>query len=82
VCNRQYEGEIRQAGNTVKIASISDVTVGDYIQNTNITDPETLSDTDQTLLIDQQKYFNFFVDSIDRAQQNVDVLDAAIQSAG
>ena len=28
VCNRLYEGEIRQAGNTVKIASIGDVTVG------------------------------------------------------
>jgi hypothetical protein len=82
VCNRHYEGEIRQAGNTVKIASIGDVTIGDYVKDTNIDDPQTLSDSDQTLLIDQQKYFNFFVDSIDRAQQNVDVLDAAIQNAG
>ena len=27
VCNRDYEGEIRAAGNTVKIASIGDVSV-------------------------------------------------------
>jgi len=81
VCNRAYEGEVRQVGNTVKIASIGDVTVNDYAKDTDINTPETLSDSDQTLLIDQQKYFNFYVDSIDRAQQNVDVLDEAIRRA-
>ena len=33
-------------------------------------------------MIDQQKYFNFYVDSIDRAQQNVNVLDEAMQAIG
>ncbi len=33
----------------------------------------------RSLLIDQAKYFNFFVDSIDRAQQNVNVLDEAMR---
>jgi hypothetical protein len=81
VCNRFYEGDIREAGNTVKIASIGDVSIGDYIRDTDI-DAEALNDSTQTLLIDQQKYFNFFVDSIDRAQQNVDVLDEAMRRAG
>ena len=40
-----------------------------------------LTDSQQTLLIDQQKYFNFYVDSIDQAQQNVDVLDEAMRHA-
>ena len=79
VCNRDYEGEIRQAGNTVKIASIGDVSIGDYVKDTDISDPEVLTDTDQTLLIDQQKYFNFYVDSVDRAQQNVNVLENAMR---
>lgn len=79
VCNRAYEGEIREAGNTVKIASIGDVTIGDYEKDTDIGAPETLTDDDQTLAVDQQKYFNFYVDSIDRAQQNVDVLDEAMR---
>ena len=79
VANRDYEGEIREAGNTVKIASIGDVTIDDYTKDTDIAEPEVLTDDDQTLLIDQQKYFNFYVDSIDRAQQNVNVLDEAMR---
>ena len=79
VSSREYEGEIRESGSTVKIASIGDVTIGDYVKDTNISDPETLSDSDQSLTIDQAKYFNFYVDSIDRAQQNVNVLDEAMR---
>lgn len=81
VCNRDYEGEVRASGNTVKIGSIGDVTVDDYVKDSDINDPETLSDTAQTLDIDQAKYFNFSVDSIDRAQQNVNVLDEAMRRA-
>jgi len=79
VCSRAYEGEIRSSGNTVKIASIGDVSIGDYVKDSDIGDPEVLSDSDQSLLIDQQKYFNFYIDSVDRAQQNVDVLDEAMR---
>lgn len=81
VCNRDYEGEIRASGNTVKIASIGDVTVDEYTKDTDIGEPETLTDAEQSLLIDQAKYFNFYVDSIDRAQQNVNVLDEAMRRA-
>ena len=79
VSNRDYEGEIRKAGNTVKIASIGDVTVDDYVKDSDINDPESLTDDEQTLLINNAKYFNFYVDSIDRAQQNVNVLDEAMR---
>ncbi|MCW5957397.1 MAG: hypothetical protein KIT61_12490 [Pyrinomonadaceae bacterium] len=81
VCNRDYEGEIREAGNTVKIASVGDVTIDDYVKDTDIGDPEILTDEAQTMLIDRQKYFHFFVDSVDRAQQNVNVLDEAMKRA-
>ena len=79
VCNRDYEGEIREAGNTVKIASIGDVSIGNYVKNEDIDDPQVLTDAEQSLLIDQAKYFNFYVDSVDRAQQNVNVLDEAMR---
>ena len=78
VCSRDYEGEILKAGNTVKIASVGDVTIGDYTKDTDINEPEVLTDTAQSLLIDQSKYFNFYVDSVDQAQQNVNVLDEAM----
>lgn len=79
VSSRAYEGEIRSMGNTVKIASIGDVSIGNYEKDTDIADPEALTDDDQTLEIDQAKYFNFYVDSIDRAQQNVNVLEEAMR---
>ena len=81
VVNRDYEGDIRQAGNSVKVASIGDVSIGTYVKDSDISDPESLTDSEQTLLIDQQKYFNFFIDSVDRAQQNVSVLDEAMRRA-
>lgn len=79
VSNRDYEGDIRVAGNTVKIASVGDVAIGDYERDTPIGDPQILTDSEQTMAIDQQKYFHFFVDSVDRAQQNVNVLDEAMR---
>ncbi len=79
VSNRDYEGDIRLAGNTVKIASVGDVTIGDYEKDTPIGDPQTLTDSEQTMLIDQQKFFHFYVDSVDRAQANVNVLDEAMR---
>jgi len=81
VANRDYEGEIREAGNTVKIASVGDVTIGDYVSDADIGAPETLTDAELSLLIDQQKFFHFYVDGIDRAQQNVNILDEAMRRA-
>ena len=50
-----------------------------YTKDTDIGDPESLTDDEQTLLVNNAKYFNFYVDSIDRAQQNVNVLDEAMR---
>jgi len=81
VVNRDYEGEIRGAGDTVNINNIGPVTIGDYTKNTDITAPEDLTDAQTKLLIDQQKYFNFQVDDIDKAQQKPKVMDAAMVEA-
>ena len=81
VCNRDYEGEIRSSGNSVKIASVGDVDVNNYTKDTDIADPAILTDSAQTMNVDQKKYFNFYVDSLDRAQQNVNVLDTAMRRA-
>lgn len=80
VVNRDYEGEITQAGDTVKIGSIGDPTIGTYTKDTDIT-VEVLTDAEQTLLINQQKYFAFTVDDVDKAQQNVNSLDEAMSRA-
>lgn len=65
--NRDYEGEIRRAGDTVNITSINDVTIGNYTKHTDIT-IEDIDDATRQLIIDQQKYFAFELDDIERAQ--------------
>lgn len=82
VVNRDYEGDIKQQGDTVKINTIGAVTIGDYTKNTDFTSgPETLDTTAQSLTIDQAKYFNFQVDDVDAAQAAGDVMDKAMERA-
>ncbi len=83
VVNRDYEGEIAGGGTSVKITSISDPTVGSYVKDTDLT-VQALTDATRSLLIDQQKYFAFEVDDLDRIQsQNGGALmtQAATQAA-
>src|SRR5665811_2580045 len=65
VVNSNYEGEIQQSGDTVRIVSISRPTVATYTKNSTTITPETLTDAQRSLLIDQSKYFAFEVDDID-----------------
>lgn len=80
--NRDYEGEIKQCGDKVKIASIGDISIRDYTRNTDIDDPEELSLSDQMLEITQQKYYNFQIDDVDRAQMRTNIMDSAMQKSG
>jgi N4-gp56 family major capsid protein len=66
--NRNYEGEISQMGDTVHIVSVSRPTVANYVKDVTTITPETLTDADRTLLIDQCKYFAFEVDDVDMRQ--------------
>ena len=81
VVNKDYEGEITGAGSAVKINSIGAVTVGDYTKNTDTGSPQTLDDSQQTLSIDQAKYFNFQIDDIDKVQTRPKVMDEAMREA-
>ncbi len=81
VINRDYEGDIAQRGDTVKINGIGDVTVFDYTKNTDMPAPQALSDAQTELRISEQKAFNFAVDDVDRAQQVPKVMDAAMTRA-
>ena len=76
-CNREYEGEIKNCGSVVKICGVGAVTVSDYTKNTDMSNPQALSDTVKELSINQAKYFNFQIDDIDRAQCTPKLMDAA-----
>lgn len=79
--NRDYEGDIKGVGDTVKINAIGRVTIGPYTKNTNMAAAETLTDAQTTLVIDKANYFNFQIDDIDKAQQKPKVMDEAMREA-
>ena len=79
--NREYHGIIANQGDTVHINSIGAITVKDYTKNTDIADPDALTTTEQTLVIDQCKYFNFQVDDVDNVQAAGDLVDTAMSRA-
>lgn len=79
--NRDYEGQITNQGDTVHIGNIGAITVNNYTRNTDMNGPETLATTDQTLVIDQAKYFNFQVDDVDKVQAAGDLVDTAMSRA-
>lgn len=79
--NREYQGIISNQGDTVHINSIGAITVKDYTKNADIADPDALTTTEQTLVIDQCKYFNFQVDDVDNVQAAGDLVDTAMSRA-
>jgi len=81
VCNRDYEGDIREAGDTVRINTLGPVTVRPYIKNANMAAVQELTDASQILTISQANYFNFQIDDVDKAQTKPKVMDLAMRNA-
>lgn len=65
--NRDYEGEIKRQGDSVKITSINDVTIGTYTPHNDIT-IEDIDDATRSLIIDQARYFAVELDDVEKAQ--------------
>ena len=78
-CWKQFEGEAKY-GNTVKILGVGAPTIDDY-DGTSIGAPQAVTDTSQSLLIDQAKYFNFAVDDVDKAQSVPGLMEALMEEA-
>jgi hypothetical protein len=72
--NRDFEGEITSAGDVVKVRTFGDVDISNYTRDMEI-NFQTLTDPMQELAINQQKYFAFKVDDLDKAQANIDILE-------
>lgn len=79
LANRNYEGQITEKGSTVKIPSISSVSVGDY------TGAEIDFTTDdglfQIIAINKSKYFALAMDDIDNAQSINGIMDLRVRNA-
>jgi N4-gp56 family major capsid protein len=79
--NRDYEGEIAEAGDTVRITSIGRPTISTYVPNSTTITPEQVNDSQRTLVVDQSKYFAFAVDDVDARQAAGNVISQAMDEA-
>jgi len=81
VINRDYEGDVKGKGDTVRITAHGPISIDNYNKSTGLGDPEELDDASTTLEITQAKYFNFRIDDIDKAQMNVALMESATRDA-
>ena len=77
--NRNWEGEIANQGDTVKIITPAEVTVS-TLSSSSITYSE-LEPESQELVIDQKKFFAFKVNDIAQVQANTDIMIAHLTNA-
>lgn len=80
MANRDYEGEIKQAGDTVHVRTVGRITMNSYTRGLPIT-YEGLAPTRETMTINDAKYFAFAIDDLDVAQSEFDVYDAYTREA-
>src|SRR3990167_746 len=93
VMNRDYEGEIKAVGDTVKISSIGRITVKAYTRNAGlggtaatptiagIDRPEILQGSSLFMTISESDYFNFAIDDADARKQQPKLMDKAMKEA-
>lgn len=80
IVNDRYSGEINRVGDTVHFGTISAPTVRDY----NVLEPlvyEQVNVEDNTLKIDQGKYFAFYVNDTDESMSAGPFRDPAVRQA-
>jgi hypothetical protein len=82
VCNNNYEGEIADFGDAVRINQIGTITVSDYSPDSTTITPQKISDAQKQLKIDQAKYFAFEVDDVRRTQMKPKIMQGAMREAG
>ena len=82
LANRDYQGDIANMGDTVRITGIGEITVSNYTKDSDIAAPQALTDAQTSLVISQAKYFNFALDDVDQRQAAAkDILDVAAERA-
>ena len=82
VTNRDYEGEIKEFGDRLRILSfLHDISTSDYSAGTDMS-TQPLFDNSEEIVINQQKYYNFSIDKVEELFTYAsDVADALIQNS-
>lgn len=80
IANTDYEGEIKNQGDTVNIRQRPDITISNYQANQDLTIERPGAAIVQ-LLIDQGKYFNVALDDVMEIQADIDQLSIWAEDA-
>jgi hypothetical protein len=80
LCNREHEGEVKSGGDTVHVRSFGEITIKNYTREQTLVD-DTLVDPMSDLVIDQEKYFSFIVDDVDKAQADIKIMEGYAKRA-
>jgi hypothetical protein len=74
ISNTDYEGDIKDSGDTVIIRTIPTLTINDYVKGQKLS-YERPESTPLELLIDKGKYFSFVCDDIDKKQADIRLMN-------
>ncbi len=77
--NRNWEGEIKNQGDKVKIIQPADVTISTL--GTDTLEYKELAPTSLDLVIDQKKFFAFKINDVAQVQANTDIMEAHLRNA-
>jgi hypothetical protein len=80
IANTQYEGEIKKAGDRVRVRTAARISLSTYTKGMTLV-AQDLNPTDEDMIIDQQKYFKFVVDDIDEIQNDIDAINTYATNA-
>jgi hypothetical protein len=78
IANTDYEGDIRDSGDVVKVRTVPDINVGNYTPGTDMT-IQTLTGNSVDLKIDKAKYFAFNADDVETKQADVDYVGKSME---
>jgi len=82
VCTKEYEGEIRDFGDVVKINEIGTIAVNSYTNtSTGVLTIQQLNSAQKELRIDRGKYYAFWLDDAEHAQAKPKLLQTALDQA-
>lgn len=80
IANTKYEGEIKNAGDRVRVRTAARIALSPYTKQMTLV-AQDLNPVDEDLIIDQQYYFKFVVDDIDGIQNDIDAISEYAKNA-
>lgn len=81
VANREYEGEVKKAGDVVRVTFVGDPTIRTYTQGSDIT-IDAIPTTQRNLPIDQEKYFSHEIPDVDAVQAKPGLMETYTMRGG